>query len=174
MGLCAAAGLWHWYSGRPKPPKPWNRKAITAEYDFARPEGDKNYISFHYMLQNNTDFDYRLDSDTEIEITGRLKQEKGFSQFAGHYVTIEYPVFVPARNRVWIALSVPYPYSVREPENATADERKQYTTDVAKYIAQELSNLDGFVLFDTLRRYEIDFPSGWEERAKQSAVTTAR
>ncbi len=169
--LSIIIGGWVWYSGRPKPPKPWNRQAITAEYDFVRPEGDKNNLTFHYILQNNTAFDYRVDSDAEIEITGRLKQEKGFSQFANHYVTVEYPIFVPAGSRVWLALNIPYPYPVKEKEEPTTDERRQFTTDVAKYVADKMGNLDGFVLFDTSNRYEIDFSNGWEQRAKEGAST---
>jgi hypothetical protein len=168
--LCAIVGTWVWYSGRPKPPKPWDKRAITAEYDFVRPNGDKDYLTFHYILQNNTDFDYRVDSDNEIQISGRLKQEKGYSTFADRYVTTEYPIFVPAKNRVWVSLTIPYPYPVKEKEKPTDDERKQFTTAVAKYVVDEMGNLGGFVLFDTRNRYEIDFPAGWGERAKQAAV----
>ena len=168
--LCTVAGSWYWYMSRPKPPKPWNKAAITAEYDYVHPDGEKNNLTFHYILQNNTDTDYRVDSDGGIEITGKLKQEKGLSAFARHYVTTEYPVFVPARNRVWISLNIPYPYPVKEKDKPSLEERKQFTTEVAKYVTNEMGNLDGFVLFDTLNRFEIDFPNGWEERAKQTAV----
>src|SRR6266480_7762595 len=120
--LCTVGGFCIWYTGRPKPPKPWNKRAITAEYDYVRPEGDKDNLAFHYVLQNNTEFDYRLDSDAGIEITGKLRQQKGFSQFADHYVTTKYPVFIPARNRVWFDLNIPYPYPVAEKKNASLDE----------------------------------------------------
>jgi len=33
------------------------------------------------------------------------------------------------------------------------------------------TNLDGFVLFDTMNKYEIDFPSGWENEAKESKAS---
>jgi hypothetical protein len=169
--LCAVAGTWFRYTSRPKPPKPWNKTAITAEYDYVRPGGEKDYLAFSYLLQNNTDFDYRVESDSGVEITGRLKKEKGFSTFADHYVTADYPIFVPARTRVRVSLRVPYPYPIMEKINPSEDERKQYTTDVAQYVTDEMRNLGGFVLFDTANRYEIDFPGGWEERAKQPAVT---
>jgi hypothetical protein len=169
FAFCAVAGSWIWYTERPKPAKPWNRRAITAEYDFVRPSGDKNYLTFHYILQNNSDSDYRLDSDAGIEISGRLKQERGLSTFGDHYVTAEYPVFVPANNRVWLSLTIPYPYPEKEKDKPTDDERKQFTANVAKYVTDEMGNLDGFVLFDTLNRYEIDFPNGWERLAKQEA-----
>jgi|SRR5579863_4857975 len=169
--LCAVIGSWIWYSDRPKPPKPWNIQAITAEYDYAHPEGDKNNVAFHYILQNNTEADYRVDSDAGIEITSKLKREKGLSQFANHYVTADYPIFVPAHTRVWISLNIPYPYPIREKEGPTLDEREQYKTEVARYITDKWTNLDGFVLFDASTRYEIEFPNGWEQRAKQGALS---
>jgi hypothetical protein len=167
--LCAVVGVWVWYTERPKPPKPWNKQAITAQYDYVRPGGDKNNLTFYYTLQNNTDSDYRLTSDVGIEITIKEKQNKQLGDFAGKYETTNYPVFVPAKSRVRFSLNIPYPYPVREKSNPTAEERKQYTTDVAKYVTNEFSNVEGFVLFDTTSRYEIDFPSGWEKRAKETA-----
>lgn len=170
IGFCAIAGFWLWYSERPKPSKPWNKQAITAEYDYVDPEGDKNSLTFHYVLQNNTDSDYRIGSDSGIEITNKLKRQKGLGEFANHTITTNYPVFIPAKSRVWISLKIPYPYPIKEKDNPTTDERKQYTTEVAKYVTDELSNLDGFVLFDMSNRYEIDFPTGWEQRAKQMTL----
>jgi hypothetical protein len=165
--FCILTGSWLWYKTRPQPPRSWDKRAITAEYDYVRPEGDKDYLNFHYLLQNNTDFDYRIDSDSGIEITGSLKREQGFSSFANHYVTTDYPIFVPAQSRVWVSLKIPYPYPIKEKGNPNEDERKQFTTAVAKYVTDEMGNLGGFVLFDTLHRYRIDFPGGWEQRAKQ-------
>lgn len=168
--VCAVIGGFIWYSNRPKQPKPWNKQAITAEYDYVRPEGDKNNLVFRYILQNNTDFDYRVDSDTSIAITGKLKQEKGYSDFGGpfgRYVTTEYPILVPAKSRVRIAINIPYAYPTKEKDKETSEERQQFSASVAKYVTGKFTNLDGFVLLDTSNRYEIDFPTGWE---KETAV----
>jgi hypothetical protein len=166
----AIIGLVMWHTNRPKAPKPWDKHAISAEYDYVRPEGEKDDLRFNYVLQNNTDLDYRAESDAGIDITGKLKAEKEFSEFAGHYVTTEYPIFIPARSRVRCFLQIPYPYPVKEKSNSSVDERQQYTTEVAKYVTEQLGNLDGFVLFDSDKRYEIDFPSGWEQRAKEGSA----
>jgi hypothetical protein len=101
--LSAIVAGWAWYTGRPQPPRPWDRQAIVAEYVNALPEGDKNNLSFHYVLQNNTGLDYRVDSSARIEITGRLKAEKSFSRFSDNFVTTDYPIFLPAKARVRIA-----------------------------------------------------------------------
>jgi hypothetical protein len=171
VALCGVVGFWIWYGDRPKPPKAWNKEAITAEYDYVRPAGDKNNLVFYYTLQNNTDFDYRIDSDAEIEISSRLRKQKEFGEFAGKKdLTTEYPVFLPARNRVRFFLNIPYAYPVREKSDPTDDQQREYTTEVARYVTKEMSNLDGFVLFDAKNRYEIDFPAGWEKRAKETPV----
>ena len=57
----------------------------------------------------------------------------------------------------------------RLPQNdLTAEESQRYAAAVESYVTGKLSNLDGFVLFDTNNRYEIEFPSGWEKPAKES------
>lgn len=55
-----------WYSNRPKVPKPWDNRAVVAEYDYITTEGDKNNIEILYTLQNNTDFDYQVSSAGEM------------------------------------------------------------------------------------------------------------
>lgn len=164
--VCAVIGGCAWYSARPKP---WDKTAITAEYDNVLPQGEDNDLTFNYVLQNNTTVDYRQQLEGAIDLTGKLKDKKEFSQFSGHYVTTEFPIFVPAKSRVRCSLKIPYPYPVKEKNNPTTDESKQYSTEVAKYVVEEMGNLDGFVLFDSANRYQINFPSGWEQRAKQTS-----
>jgi hypothetical protein len=170
--ISCIAGFWFWNNERPKPAKPWNKSAIIAEYDYIDPEGEKDYLVFHYVLQNDTDSDYRIESDTGVQITIKMKKEKGFGAFSSpEFTTTNFPVFVPAKSRVWIALTIPYPYSVKLKEKANSEERKLYQTGVTKFVSEELPNLDGFVLFDNTNRYEIDFPNGWEQRTKQTSLT---
>jgi len=174
LTLCAFVGTWIWFQGRPKPPKPWDKGAITSEYDTVQPVGDKNNLTFNYVLQNNTDVDYRVDNDFKIEITGKLKGMKALGEFAGHYVTTNYPIFIPAHRRVRVSLSIPYRYPVVEKADASHTERQQFRMQVAKYVTEEMGNLDGFVLFDGNNRYEIDFPSGWEKAAKESTDSATK
>jgi len=51
--LCVVVGVSIWYSDRPKPPKPWNKQAITAEYNNVSTAGDENFFCVQYTLQNN-------------------------------------------------------------------------------------------------------------------------
>jgi hypothetical protein len=169
LAVSAVIGLSMWYAWRPKPPKPWNVQAITAEYDRIRPEDGNKTLRFYFILLNNTEHDYRVDSDAGIQIAAKLKDVKALSGFADHYIAAEYPIFVPAKGRVRFSLKIPYEYPVKEKDNETDEERSQRLSEVASYVSQKWSNLGGFAFFDSSERYEIDFPSGWEHGTKDAA-----
>lgn len=169
--LSIAVGVWTWYRGRPKPPKPWNEHAITAEYDSVTTRGDENYVSFQYVLQNNTDSDYRLTSMTGIDLAATLASTRSFSQFGGLSDAFTFPIFVPAKSRTRITITIPYAYNVKPKSTATHEERLQYDSDVERFVKTEFPNLDGLVLFDSSNHYKIDFPSGWTQGAKPATTT---
>jgi hypothetical protein len=155
-------GGWHWYRARPKPPRPWNKQAITATYDGVHPEGENNDLAFDYILQNNTDWDLRIDSDLELQITAKLKKEQALSE--NGRISTTYSIFVPAKGRAWISLTTPYAYPFHEKEKATASERKQFRAAVPAFVADKLADLDGFVFFDADDRYETVLPDGWNKQ----------
>jgi hypothetical protein len=174
LTLCVIVGVWVWHRDRPKPPIPWNKQAITAEYDGLNTRGTDNLIVFIYILQNNTDEDYRLDSEFGVNLTARLQEQKEFAQFSQTYFSLEYPIFIPARNRVRLSIESKYKYPIEEKTDATSEDRKQYRNALAKHVIDKWSNLDGFVVFDTTHRYEIDFPTGWEKASKDVASDEKR
>jgi len=161
--LCAAIGGVVWYQQRPKPPKPWSKQAITAEYDYVSTDDD-NKIFFYYTVQNNTESDYRLDSDAQVELSARLRQEKALDS-SGKVVTLDYPVFIPPKGRVRLKVKIPYTYPDHD-KQVTSDELHEHNRKVAAFLVKEATNLDGFVLFDSTNRYEIGFPSGWEKESE--------
>jgi hypothetical protein len=176
VGLALIVGGFLWYENRPKPPvppKPWNASAIKAEYDLVGTETNKekqNVIVFYYTLENTTDFDFRVEDGQHITITGKLKDEKSLTPFLKPAGVIDYPIFVPAKKRVRIEIHlVGYTYPVKQKDNPTAEERKQYRAMLAKYVADEFPNLDGFDLLDGENRYEIVLPGGWKETKKEAA-----
>jgi hypothetical protein len=66
--------------------------------------------------------------------------------------------------------SIPPTTSVMDySDGGTADERKELENEVAKYVTSTWPNLNGFVLFATIGRYEIDFPSRWEKVETEAA-----
>lgn len=150
--------------------KPWNKAAITAEYDGIQTEGSNRVLVFGYTLKNNTDQDFELPEYAEIRLAGRLKTEDALS-FSGddkNFEHIDLSVFAPAHSRVRLRLHVAYPYTTDEPLSGSPDEVHDWETNVTRFVMKEMPNLNGFVLLDPTHRYEVDLPNGWEKRAKES------
>ena len=63
------------FSWRSSPPKPWDNSAISAAFDYVDAEsesnGDPKTFFFHYILQNNSDRDYRIRDSSQLLITLR-------------------------------------------------------------------------------------------------------
>ena len=164
--LCIAVGVWVWHSSRPVPPAPWNDHAIVAEYESVTTKGEENHLSFVYVLQNNTDSDYRLSSMEGVDLTAKLERSHSFGPFGGLKEALEFPIFVPAKSRTRLTVTIPYSYTVTAKDGSTRKEQPSNDSEVAKFVGSAFSNLDGFVLFDNSSHYKIDFPAGWTRVAK--------
>jgi hypothetical protein len=150
--------------------KPWNKAAITAEYDRIQTEGANHSLVFGYTLNNNTDQDFELPDHAEIRLAGKLKAQNAlsFSNNDGNFEHIELPIFAPAHSRVRIRLVVAYPFTSDEPMTGSKDERHDWETNLTRFVTTAMPNLDGFVLLDPTHRYEVDLPNGWERRSKEA------
>jgi hypothetical protein len=171
--VCLILWLWSWYSSRPKPPKPWDTRKITAEYDVASTEKAENKdktFAIYYTLQNNTDYDYEIKDKDSAILAAQLKREKSVSMnWDQKWLHYETPVFVPAHGRVRFCVHLAYPY-VNSPPEPTKDAKAiyEYDTGIAKYLKNEMGNLNGFVLYDQTNRYEVLLPNGWDARAEKA------
>lgn len=154
-------GIGIWYDSRPKPPKPWNATAVTAEFDTLDTDGENNNVTIVYTLENHTDFDYRLADKDDVTINGKLSAEKSLSADSKE-LTLDFPVFLPAHKRIRLPVHVNYPYQTKLKANPTSDERHEFRKALAKFISTEWANLDGFEILDDRERYEIDLPPGWK------------
>jgi hypothetical protein len=154
-----------WYSSRPHPPKPWNTSALKATYDYIDTEGDKRTIVFYYTLENKTDADYKVESGVNATIALHLQRQDSLSvERDESYVKIDYPLFVPAKQRSRFAIHLlAYPYQGKEvlKADASLEERRSFRKALAGYVSKDMGNLDGFVLLDEANRYQINFPKGW-------------
>ena len=56
-----------------------------------------------------------------------------------------------------------YPYDKRTPTDANNDDLKKHSKEIEGYIRTELSNIEGFALFDHDTRHQIDFPRAGDE-----------
>jgi hypothetical protein len=163
MASLIAGGLL-WYSSRPERPKPWNSKAIVATFDYPGVEGDvgKRTIVLYYTLENTTDYDYRMPKRDQLDINGRLSRENSLT--AGGTISIdEDENFFPAKQRRRFAVHLGYPINVDlGPDAKTREDYRRQWQIIANFMKAELTNLNGFVIFDPSQRFQIDFPNGWD------------
>lgn len=168
-GCASVLGVVAWWSSRPAKPKPWNSEAITATYTEIDTEttGDKNQFEFFYTLQNNTDNDYRVETNGNMHLAALLRASDALAFSNGKAARADYPIFVPAHSRVRIGIHLAYSYPDRDNVENSPDVRHDFETRMARYVTDKLSNLEGFVLMDDVNRYKIEMKDGWSERAKE-------
>jgi hypothetical protein len=159
VALAIIFGTMHWYQCKPKP---WNKNAITASYDSADVEGEKNHVVFYYTLQNNTAFDYGFSDLKSIMTMFRLEKQKSLSfEKNDELFRPDCPIWIPAKQRMRFALHLALPYDKSLKKDATKDEKNEYRKNLEIYLNKEFTNLDGFTLFDEVNRYQIELPKGW-------------
>jgi hypothetical protein len=162
IGLSFGAGfaIMLWYQSRPKP---WNTKAITASYINADTEGKLKLIVFYYYMTNNTNYDYIIQDNKNIYLAIKLKNKDINGKKADDSMaTIDYPLFIPAKHSLQIQLHLLYSGPDKTQTVQTREDISKYHKEVEAYVSKELSDLDGFVIFDENNHYKIDFPRGWK------------
>ena len=160
LAMAAIFFSYLWYQARPKPQRPWDTKAIQASFDTVDVTGDDNHIVFYYILENTTDVDYRVDSSDGVSLTAKLESQHSLSSFDG-YEKIHFPIFIPAKQRMRFAVEIPYPYPEKLAGNAPKEDRHKWREKLVEFLKSEMSNLNGFVLFDANNRCQVNFPRPW-------------
>lgn len=111
-GFAIVSGLtlvgWNWYQSRPRPPRPWDSKAITTEFSYARWSSN---LAFVYLVTNNTQMDYKLAAGHNMKLVIRTKISARSlphidAQTRPDNLTISLPVFVPARETARLRISL--------------------------------------------------------------------
>jgi hypothetical protein len=164
LALALAAVILYVRSGGGAP-KPWNPNAITASYVGAQlRELDSGNAALYlaYEVQNQTDSDYRLADGPEALVMSRLRADGSLS--SQEQVRLSYPTFLPARQRARVALEIPSPFGW------PADGDPAFQDKLRDFVNQKLIEVQAFVLFDRTDRFEIEFPSGWQELKMASAL----
>jgi hypothetical protein len=141
-----------------KPPGSWNQNAIQATYVGSQLRQINRSLAglfLSYDLENNTDRDYRLADAPGVVIMSRLKSGQSLSQ--EELIRLSYPIFLPANQRVRMAIEISYPFvwpAAGDPgfENKLKD-----------FVKQRLAKVEEFVLFDELNRCQIELPSAWQD-----------
>lgn len=129
----------------------WNSSAIQGTLAGVRVrELDPTHatVVFSYDLDNRTDTDYRLASGPNVVIMSRLKPSGSLS--GDQQISLDTNAFVPAKNRTRISIETSRPFDWPSQQDAAAERQ------IRQLVADEVSGLEGFVLFDQSTRYEID------------------
>jgi hypothetical protein len=145
-------------------PKPWNASAITASYVGAQlRELDSGNAALYlaYEVQNHTDSDYQLADGPGALVMSRLRADGSLS--SQQKVHLSYATFLPARQRARVALEIPSPFGW------PADADPAFQDKLRDFVNQKLMEVQAFVLFDQADRFDIEFPSGWQELKMASA-----
>ena len=146
------------HSSPVKPPGSWNQNAIEATYVGGQlRQIDKSLagLFLSYDLENNTDRDYRLADSAGTVIMSRLKSGHSLSQ--EEPTRLSYPAFLPANQRVRVAIEISYPFVWPAPEDRGLENKLKY------FVKQRLANVEAFVLFDEVNHCQVELPSAWQE-----------
>lgn len=155
VGLVAIVGGYLWYQSRPKPPKPWNTTAIFSDDAPGFEAGeDGKQMHFTYTLQNATDTDYEIGPDAEITITFKNLESSLTEPLPKEVVTLRRPVFIPAKQKAMLRLSIVFGNIPQKKETETDE---QYHERLRAFCKEKMVGA-GFVLFDENNRYQINLP----------------
>jgi hypothetical protein len=139
-------------------PQAWNSGAIETTLAGVRVrELDNTHaaVVFSYDLDNRTDTDYRLSSGPNVVIMSRLQPNGSLTSV--QQVSLDSAAFVPARNRTRISLEMTHPFDWPSQRDAAAERQ------VRQFVADEVSGVQGFVLFDQSTRYQIELATASPE-----------
>ena len=145
---------------------PWDSRAVAATLAGIRVreiDPSQAQVLFLYDLENKTDTDYHIEKGPGVVIMSRLKSNHSLS--SEQEMSLDSSIFAPAKNRTRISLEATHPFNWPSQNDFSGD---------AKFrglIAEEVSDLEGFVLFDQSTRYQIELPGGWQAVQQGSDAT---
>lgn len=165
LGIVGGLGAWFTRPMAPHIPGVWNEKAIDASFAGIRvQQADPSdaAIVFLYDLDNRSGSDYRVGDAAGLVIMGRLKSTGSLSPETEFRV--DSAIFLPAGNRTRILLQTKRPF--RWPARMDAAAQAQFRDMVNNAV----SDVTGFVVFDSSTHYQIDLPGAWQQPPESSIV----
>lgn len=147
----------HAARGAPGGAQPWKSAALTATYvstELRQVDPANAALFLYYEIENKTDSDYRLGAAPGLVIMSRLRS--GGSLSSQEDVRFSFPAFIPARQRVRVALEMRHAFAWPGDKDSAQQDK------LRDFVNQHLDNVNEFVLFDPADRTEIEFPRGWQ------------
>jgi len=132
----------------------WNTHAIESTLNGIQVrEIDHGHaaVILVYDLDNRTDSDYTLEKGPSVAVMSRLKPSGVLS--TDPQVSVDSSTFLPAGNRTRIALEIDTRFNWPPRRDAAAEH------SFRQLVAAELEGVNGFVLFDQSKRYQIELPT---------------
>lgn len=158
--LIAAGVLW--YSTRQHQPRPWNTRALRAEFHYVDTEGQQNTLVFGYYLENQSDTDYQLPDANEILLMMKRADNGALSQPQTDDESFDQKVFFPAHQKVNFRIHINVAPDIKKKGSYDkSDNGKQYEEALKAWVSKHFGGLGGWVLLDKQNRYQIIFPKGW-------------
>jgi hypothetical protein len=139
-----------------KSPQGWNAGAVRATFasvEVRQLNPTSAAVVFFYDLENNSGSDYQIDAGPNLRLMSRLKSDG--SLVADRRAKLTDNAFLPVSNRTRVGVQVDCPFTWPSQRDSAADAK------VRTLVSQEISNLRGFVLFDSTSRFQIELPGGW-------------
>ena len=134
----------------------WESHAIQTAFAGFRVEqidSANAAVVFSYDLSNQAGDDYQIANGPQLVVMRRLRSSGTLSsERAARLVS---PAFLPAKNSSRISLRVIEPFNWPARMDASAE------THFRDLVAEEVADLEGFVIFDESHRLEIDLPGSW-------------
>lgn len=154
--FAAILGGWIWYQERSQREHEWNTTAIKATFKDVMiiTSVPKPKLTFSYSLENTTDFDYSIDDKSRVLVMVTLPEGKGFEP--DEALSLPSSLYIPAKQKVVLTLTKESEYN-----NAYPEQDRDNGAKLAAFMDRRLKEIDGFVLFDKMRRYEVTLPNGW-------------
>jgi hypothetical protein len=156
--VLALAALIRYGRSSGKVTKAWNSSAITATYvgtQLRQLDAGNAVLYLAYEVQNHTDSDYRLADGQQALVMTRLRADGSLS--SQQQVKLSYPTFLPARQRARVALEILSPFGWPGDNDAALQDK------LRDFVNERLADAQSFVLFEQADRFQIEFPSGWQE-----------
>ncbi len=98
-------------------------------------------LFLYYEIENKTDSDYRLGAAPGLVIMSRLRS--GGSLSSQEDVRFSYSAFIPARQRVRVALEMRHAFAWPSDKDSAQQDK------LRDFVNQRLDNVNEFVLFDS-------------------------
>jgi hypothetical protein len=155
--------LFHWYESRPKPPTPWNKQVLKAQFSHVTTTSN-GHFNFFYVVENTALSDYRLNSTSEVDIT--IQSRNRLTMCEQCLALPELPIFIPAGRKMLVPIELKYsvPPELKAELAGSPDENEDKI--VESYVKKKFVHLDGFIVYDQSTRLEIDFPDSWKNRGE--------